>query len=677
MIRAALHVGMSDYQYFGLLLFLAIVTAHTKVRLFGGSSVSLLTAVVLVSLITIDINRAILVGMCGVTVQCAFPRRRMIPHHLVFNIGMITMTAFMAGTAYRWVVTGPQTTLMDQFAGAMVASLVYYFGNSLCVSLIISLSSGSSILKLWHDNFLYMAPSFLIAGLLAFTVRQLTSSFSPAALIVIVPLLYLSHYSYRVYLQSLQTEKKHSAEMAELFNSTLSTLALAIDAKDPNTHGHIQRVQKYARAIAVAMNLDEVQIKAVAAAALLHDIGKLAVPEYILSKTGPLTPEEMKKMRLHPQLGAEIISNIKFPYPVVDSILAHHERWDGNGYPKGLKGADIPLGARVLAVADVFDALTGDRVDSPGVVADALAAIRQDSGIFFDPAIVEVWGSIYHDVVQLHAAPAGPTAYQDIQRATSEIKILETLADSIAGLTSVDEVVRAVSDFLQNSIPGSTATITAGSGDGVPVVFDGGNIATISVRRANKALTDDEVRLISATAEKVSGSFNNVFALENARHEATMDTLTGLANRRAFEMTAEELKGKQLSIVLIDVNSFKAVNDNFGHQAGDAALVRIASHLRAAFRDAQIICRLGGDEFLVLSFNDSRNLRMQIRDFRRKVIWDPAHDAFRKLLFGVSCGLASVPADGSTIAQAVKCADARMYAVKSRWKQWCFGTISV
>src|SRR5207244_5403842 len=170
----------------------------------------------------------------------------------------------------------------------------------------------------------------------------------------------------------------------ELFNSTLSTLALAIDAKDKNTHGHIQRVQKYSHAIAEAMRLSELEVKGIAAAALLHDIGKLAIPEYILSKTGPLTAEEMRKMRLHPQLGADIISNIKFPYPVADSILAHHERFDGKGYPNGLSGKNIPLGARVLAVADVFDAYTTDRVECAETIDGAIDAVRVGSGTFFD-----------------------------------------------------------------------------------------------------------------------------------------------------------------------------------------------------------------------------------------------------------------------------------------------------
>lgn len=663
------NVRLADYASFGLMVFLAIVTAHSKIRLFGGSSISLLTAVVLISIMMLGTPAAVLVGACGVVVQCVFPWRRLIPHHLVFNIGMIWLTASMSGIGYHWVVSGSRTTMSDQFVGSLVASLLYYFGNSLCVSLIISLSSRKSIFRLWHDNFLYMAPSFFIAGMLAFAARQLTLSFRPTALIVIVPMLYLSYYSYRVYLRSLENEKKHASEMAELFNSTLQTLVLAIDAKDRNTHGHVQRVQKYARAIAEAMQLGEVQIKAIAAAALLHDIGKLAVPEYILSKSGPLTPEEMKKMRLHPQLGAEIISNIKFPYPVTDSILAHHERWDGNGYPSGLKGEEIPLGARVLAVADVFDAYRSDRVESNETIEQAIEVLNEGAGSFFDPAIVAVWRSIYRDVVKLSPAAAHSTAYNDIQRAASEITILESLADSIAGLTAVEDVMSAVCGLLESSIPGCAAAIQSAAAGGVPVTFGGEVIATICVRRPGQPLNDDETRLVAAIAEKISGSLNNAIALETARREATVDQLTGLANRRAFEMMAATLGKQPFSIVLIDINAFKAVNDNFGHQAGDTALINVAAHLRAAFTDAPMTCRLGGDEFLVLSFADARSLRIQIRNFRKMVVWDPAHEPYKKMLFGASCGVARVPADASNIERAMQLADERMYAVKTRWKQ--------
>ncbi|MBI4474640.1 MAG: HD domain-containing protein, partial [Acidobacteria bacterium] len=335
LIRSLVIVDVPNYASFGLVLFLAIVTAHTKVRLIGGSTLSLLTAVVLTALMMLGMEAAVLVGVCGVLVQCLFPRRRISPYNVAFNIGMITITIKIAGFGFQ--------STPDIFVGGLIASFIYYLGNSLYVSMIVSMTNRKSIFRLWHDNFLYTAPSFFIAGLLAAVAMRLVSAVHPVALIIVVPILYLSYYSYRVYLRSLEEEKKHAEEMAALYSSTLSTLVLAIDAKDRNTHGHIQRVQKYSRAIAEAMKLDETEIEAIATAALLHDIGKLAVPEHILSKKGPLTPEEMSKMRMHPQLGADIISNIKFPYPVADWILAHHERYDGTGYPNKLKGKDIPL----------------------------------------------------------------------------------------------------------------------------------------------------------------------------------------------------------------------------------------------------------------------------------------------------------------------------------------------
>ncbi len=676
LMRSALDLGPIEYYWFGLMVFVAVVTAHTKVKLIGGSSLSLLTTVALSSVMVLGTKPAVIVAICGVFVQFTFPRKRLVLHFLIFNLGMIGLTVTMAGTAYHWIVQD-STSVSDRLVGSMIASLLYYFGNSLCVSLMIGLSHAKSIFRVWHDNFLYTAPTFFLAGILAFAVLELMQSFPAPVLLVVIPILYLSYYSYRVYLQSLENEKKHAGEMAELFNSTLSTLVLAIDAKDKNTHGHVQRVQKYSRAIAEAMRLDQEQIDAIAAAALLHDIGKLAVPEYILSKQGPLTPEEMRKMRLHPQLGAEIISNIKFPYPVADSILAHHERFDGLGYPNGLKGEDIPLGARVLTVADVFDAYVSEHVECARTIADAIKVLKEGAGTFFDPEVVDVWESIYEGVVSFPQA-ASSTGYSGIQRATSEIKILESLAESITGLSTVKEIIGAACTMLTNSVPESTVAVQVGEHqDGIPVMFGGAVIATIFVHRPGKPLTDDELWLISAVAEKISASLANAMALESAIRDATVDQLTGLANRRAFETACESLAGLDFSIVLVDINSFKGVNDNYGHKAGDAALIRIGAHLRAAFNHAQLICRLGGDEFVVLTFAQRHDLRAQIRKFRHMVVWDPAHEPYRRMLFGVSCGLASVPTDAASVRDAMQFADERMYAVKARFKQWASRAVAV
>jgi diguanylate cyclase (GGDEF)-like protein/putative nucleotidyltransferase with HDIG domain len=676
LIRAILMIGRVDYGYLGLLVFLAVVTGRTKVRLIGGSSLSLITSVALVAVMMLGTSAGILVGVCGVVVQSSFPWRKFIPHHLIFNLGVIVLTVSIASAGYYAVVRGAHATAMDRLLGSLIASIIYYFGCSVCVSMILGLTSKKTIFRTWHDNFLYTAPSFVIGGLIAYLVSEFAVFLRATVLLVVVPVLYLCYYAYRVYTESLEKEKHHAGEMAELFNSTLSTLVLAIDAKDKNTHGHIQRVQRYARAIAEAMHLNDEEIKAIAVAALLHDIGKLAVPEYILSKQGPLTADEMRKMRMHPQLGADIISNIKFPYPVADSILAHHERFDGLGYPKGLSGENIPLGARVLAVADVFDAYTSDRVECAETLAGAIQAILEGSGTFFDPEIVRVWASIYRGVVTW-STTASSAAYTDIQRATSEIKILEELTQSLAKVTTTEDVGNIVSEVVKKRFPDCSAEVKAGEHDGVPVVFEGKVIATICIGSRGIVFTDDEIGLLGAIAENIAGTLSKATALEIARIEATVDQLTGLANRRAFEMAAVSLDHKPVSVVLIDVNAFKAVNDNFGHKAGDAALMRIGAHMRAAFRDALLTCRLGGDEFVVLTYVDNRTLRRQIRNFRRMIVWDPAHEAYKKMMFGVSCGLAAIPADGQNIEQAMHRADERMYAVKARFKQFSYRASAV
>ena len=142
---------------------------------------------------------------------------------------------------------------------------------------------------------------------------------------------------------------------------TIEALALAIEAKDHTTHDHLQRVRVYAIEVAKELGVTVRRMEALHAAALLHDIGKLAVPEHIISKPGRLTPEEFEKMKIHPLVGAEILERVRFPYPVVPIVRAHHEKWDGSGYPFGLKGEEIPIGARILSSVDFLDALASDR----------------------------------------------------------------------------------------------------------------------------------------------------------------------------------------------------------------------------------------------------------------------------------------------------------------------------
>jgi len=208
----------------------------------------------------------------------------------------------------------------------------------------------------------------------------------------------------------LRDAKKHAEEMSALHLRTIEALALAIEAKDENTHDHLQRVPCMALAVAKGLGLTEKEMDALHTAALLHDIGKLAVPEHILTKPGRLTPEEFERMKVHPLVGAEILEHVKFPYEVGPIVRSHHEKWDGSGYPDGLKGEEIPLGARILAAVDCLDAMTSDRQYRPAIpFPEALAMVQGEAGKAFDQRVVDVLSTLPVNSDQVVKAPAVAT----------------------------------------------------------------------------------------------------------------------------------------------------------------------------------------------------------------------------------------------------------------------------
>ncbi len=194
---------------------------------------------------------------------------------------------------------------------------------------------------------------------------------------------------------------KHVEHLNQMHMSTIETLAMAVDAKDQTTHGHIRRVQTHAVSLAKALGIDDTPlIRAIEAAALLHDIGKLGVPEHILNKPGALNSDELEQMRTHAALGADILSTTEFPYPVVPIVRHHHENWDGSGYPDGLAGVEIPIGARLLAVVDCFDALTSDRPYRQRMTqSEALDILVQRRGQMYDPLIVDTFLRFVDEII--------------------------------------------------------------------------------------------------------------------------------------------------------------------------------------------------------------------------------------------------------------------------------------
>jgi putative nucleotidyltransferase with HDIG domain len=199
----------------------------------------------------------------------------------------------------------------------------------------------------------------------------------------------------------------HAEEMSALHVRTIHALAMAIEARDRTTHDHLRRVQIYAVELGREIGLNTTELEALRTAAVLHDIGKLGVPEHIISKPGRLTPEEFEKVQAHPVVGAEILERVNFPYAVVPIVRCHHERWDGSGYPDGLKGEDIPIGARILSVVDCFDALASDRQYRKAMSTDqAIQVVQRAAGKDFDPKVVGLLANRYVELETLVRAAA-------------------------------------------------------------------------------------------------------------------------------------------------------------------------------------------------------------------------------------------------------------------------------
>ena len=231
------------------------------------------------------------------------------------------------------------------------------------------------------------------------------------AIALIPPILFISYLTLQSSFGRLEDSKRHVEKLNCLYLSTVETLATAIDAKDEVTHGHIRRVQGAAVGLAKELGItDEPTLKAIEAGGLLHDTGKIAVPEHILNKPGKLTAAEFEKMKLHAPIGADILSSIDFPYPVVPIVRHHHENWDGTGYPDGLRGTDIPIGARILSVVDCFDALTSDRPYRSRMSNEtAIAILLERRGTMYDPAIIDVFVEA-HERLMPAETPMHPAA---------------------------------------------------------------------------------------------------------------------------------------------------------------------------------------------------------------------------------------------------------------------------
>ena len=775
-IFAAIACAMASRQ-------IALPTARWEDEALGVATVSLGFVAAFAAMLRDGLLPGVVVGALAAAAGCYWPIRRPCCT-AIYNVSLAIVEMTAASHVFFWVSGGDWVLRAAvQLPAAVAAGVTMYAINGAGRSVRIAAARGASISTLWKQDFLWIAPAYV--GLTCMTALPLLrhANFAYGLIALTAPFCFLTYHSLHSYANHARERTRHvdelqnqQAQLEELYLATIKSLALAIDAKDQYTHQHILRVQRFAVAIAEKMGISPIEMEAVRTGALLHDIGKLGVPEHLLLKPGKLTEDEYAKVKKHPVIGASILDPVDFPWPVLPAVRHHHERWDGTGYPSGLKEHEIPMTARILAVADVYDALTSNRsYRDAWTHRAAVAEIKRSAGSHFDPQVVKAFLAVIDGVVEEMAAeghgplaPSGPKdkqlsaqakqAVADIRQASSELWELYEIAQSLtAGLgtrATLDIlapklevllpdtgcavlladpendwlVVHAAVGFNREFFQGchtynlvSTSAVVARTGRAyvgrycpddlllkseegkewvklrsaliLPLKHQGEIIGTLNIYRCNSdAFSGDDVRMAETIAQRTASALYNGILYERAQTSASTDPLTGLHNVRYLTEHVENRcaaararieqegsagegdvrDGDRFALLCIDLDSFKPINDNFGHQKGDQVLRDLARLFKGAVREGDIVSRYGGDEFLiVLDGADSEVAAAMAARIQQAVEqYDPAltHEKFGALHVGASVGYACFPADGLTCTELLATADAGMYSRKTERK---------
>jgi len=384
---------------------------------------------VLVGIIQLTLPETLAIGCSSILFQYLWKgksSRRWV--QAAFNIASGAVAIYLAYSVFHW----PWLRSIFEVPLALAfTAAVYYLANTVQVASIIALTEGKASSRVWMDCYFWMLPFYLLGAWLAGIFDWAAAYVGWAVTVVSLPVLSFIYRSYHLYLTRLETEKeraeeqrKHAEDMSSLHLRTIEALALAIEAKDQTTSAHLARVQIYSLEIGRELGLPPEELEALRAASLLHDIGKLAVPEHIIAKPGKLTPEEFEKMKIHPIVGAEILECVHFPYDVASVVRAHHEKWDGSGYPSGLSGEEIPIGARILSAVDCLDALATDRQYRRAIPLDkAMEVVVGEAGKSYDPKVVALLQKCY-----LKLEEKARSAPQQRVKLSTNIKVARGLA---------------------------------------------------------------------------------------------------------------------------------------------------------------------------------------------------------------------------------------------------------
>jgi diguanylate cyclase (GGDEF)-like protein/putative nucleotidyltransferase with HDIG domain len=356
---------------------------------------------------------------------------------------LMSLAALTSASLFQWTInvfgrSEPSTLVL--MAALLCFAAVHFALNSLLTAAHHAIKRGTSLFDLWRANYSWTSLTYAASASAAGLIYLAVIRYGVSSLLAAVPLVAVIFATCHFYFKQSDERTKASERISRLHLATVEALATAIDAKDEITHDHVYRVQVYATGLARHFGLTNLEIEALKAGALLHDVGKIAVPDYILNKPGKLTAAEFEKMKIHTVVGAQILERVNFPYPVVPIVRHHHERWDGRGYPDGLKGEHIPLTARILTVADCFDAVREDRQYRKGMTrTEACGFLTGNAGTQFDPTVVEAFLAnltTYENEIAAHKASQQPLLTPTTQAGLSESALSAVPSAGLAQATT-------------------------------------------------------------------------------------------------------------------------------------------------------------------------------------------------------------------------------------------------
>ncbi|MGA8159484.1 MAG: HD domain-containing phosphohydrolase [Acidobacteriaceae bacterium] len=394
--------GHPAQQWFHFFVYLTVILLSSGMKVAmprSEGTMSVNFPFIFLGILQLSPQQAVCLAVCSVVAQCRFHVVK--PFTIVqilFNVANVTTATVLAWWTFASIIrVHPESAPV-----LALAATVYFLANTVPLAVVLGWVSDSPPSTLWRHEFLWYLPFYLVGAMLAVLADFIGIRFGWLTSLLLIPMVYTVYRAYCAQMTLVRDREQHIQDVEALHMRTIEGLSMAIEAKDEGTHDHLMRVRVYVEELGRIMNLEPSLMQALHTAAFLHDIGKLAVPEYIINKPGRLTPEEFERMKIHPVVGADILERVKFPYPVVPIVRSHHEAWDGSGYPDGLKGEEIPIGARILTVVDAFDALASERPYRKALpIEEAMAMVKSKAGIQFDPAIVGLLETHYPELERL------------------------------------------------------------------------------------------------------------------------------------------------------------------------------------------------------------------------------------------------------------------------------------